>query len=213
MRDFGQIGIFAIICSLFILLLLARDFGIEDFVLVNNLVSLFLMLAFIIEIRSNHFLKKDHFLPYPFSHLKLIITRTTLFYKKFFLWKLIFIPPVIILFINGQPDIGNIRLYLHSVLQNVFTVYLFFTLYDFLFAKGYEKHINVFPALLVTIIIFSRQNQAEFMYFYNPFGGIINVPLHFNDLFYYFVIPFSFFVVFLVNKLFLHKIWVRNNVE
>ena len=183
----------------------------ENYVLVNSFVSFCIIFIFIIEIRTKFFLSKKMFLSYPFSHLKLIRIRISMLFKKNFLLMILFVPPIILFFIKELTVSEKLSYYIFSSLQNLFTVYLFITIYDLFFIKGYEKHIINLPAIIIITLTFLSNNDINKLYIYNPFGGIINLPIYVNNPLFYPLPVFLFLIIYLFNKLFLHKVWIKNN--
>src|SRR5690554_5748893 len=143
-RHIIQIAIAVVIISVYSIFILAEDaFQMNNYILISNLISFFYILAIIVEINNNHYLRKSHFKAFTISHEWLILKRISLFYKKFYLWKLILIPPIIIFFSNYIQIEEKFLFYILSVGQNFFTIYLLITLFDFFEIKEYERHIYV----------------------------------------------------------------------
>lgn len=208
-RHIIQIGIALIICSLYAIIFVTKENDVFNYVLISNVVGFFIVISFVAEIRMNTLLKKAHFKAFSLSHLSLTIKRVSTFYKKFFLWKLMILPPLMLLFIGGLSIEYKVTITGLSILQNIFTVYLFISVYDLIEIKGFEKHINILPAILIVSIIFIRNNKNPEWYFINPFGGVINLPLLENPILY--VIPVILFTsLYFLNVLYTHKYWSEN---
>lgn len=210
-RCLAQIFFAIAIFGLYSALLFEKEIEPENYVLVNSFVSFCIIFIFIIEIRTKFFLSKKMFLSYPFSHLKLIRIRISMLFKKNFLLMILFVPPIILFFIKNLTVPEKVYYYLFSSLQNLFTVYLFITIYDFFSIKGYEKHIFNLPAIIFITLIYLRYNEMGKFYIYNPFGGIINSPVYFGKPLFYLLPVLLFLIIYLFNKLFLHKVWIKNN--
>ena len=209
-RHIIQIAIAVVILSVYSIFILAEDaFQSKNYILISNLISFFYILAIIVEISNNHYIRKSHFKAFPITHKGLILKRINLFYKKYYLWKLICIPPIIIFFSSSIPVEEKFLFYLLSICQNFFTIYLLITLFDFFEIKDYERHIYVLLPLLGASLPFIRNSDFTLLFFINPFGGIINLPLLSSNIFYI-IIPMALFVsVYLFNTLYLHKQWVN----
>lgn len=209
MRHVIHILISVIICGLYAMLLISKQTDPESFVMVSNLTSFFLIMGFIVEIRYNHFLRKEYFKAFSLTHFTLIVKRISMFYRKFYLWKLILIPPVILFFIEGLSVSDRLTLFAFSVFQNLFSVYLFITLYDFLVLKGFEKHITLLPAILAITLIYIRNSDNQAYFFFNPFGGLISLPILFPGLVFYLVPVAMFMLLFGFNKYYTHRYWAN----
>ena len=136
--------------------------------------------------------------------------RISLFYKKFYLWKLIIIPPVMMLFVTAIPLHDRLMFYFLSILQNFFTVYFFISLYDFLEIKSFERHINILLPILAITLIFLRSSNRPELYFLNPFGGVINLPIYNSGLLFFVVPALLFIALYLLNAFYIHKNWLKN---
>jgi len=209
-RHIIQIGIALMICGLYAILFVSKEIDVFNYLLISNLIGFFLVLSFVAEIRMNTLLKKAHFKAFSLGHLRLTIKRISAFYKKFFLWKLMVLPPLMLLFIGSLSIEHKIIITGLSIIQNIFTVYLFMSVYDLLEIKGFEKHINILPAVLSVSIIFIRNSKRPELYFINPFGGIMNTPLLEKPLFY--TVPILLFaLVYFLNIFYTHKYWTEIN--
>src|SRR5690606_19431658 len=103
-RHIIQIAIAVVILGVYSIFILAEDaFQSKNYILISNLISFFYILAIIVEISNNHYIRKSHFKAFPITHKGLILKRINLFYKKYYLWKLICIPPIIIFFSSSIP--------------------------------------------------------------------------------------------------------------
>ncbi len=206
-RHLAQILIAVAICGLYSIFFFTKNLKASDYILVSNIIGFFFILSFIIEIKSNHFLKKENFKAFSINHTHLILRRVSLFYKKFYLWKLIIIPPLMMLFISSIP-IGDRFLFTTlSVIQNFLTIYLLITLYDLFEMKGYEQHISILPAITIVIITFVRNSDISYLFFFNPFGGIANLPLLSTNPLLYLIPVLIFISLYFFNSQYIHKHW------
>jgi len=190
--------------------LISGETHIRGFNLISNLTSLVLILGLVVEVRTGHFLHKEYFKTFSVDHLSLITKRISLFYKRYFLWTLIIILPMILLFVDGPAISYRILIYLFSALQNLFSVYLFITLYDFLLLKGLEKHTTILPAVLAILLTYARNSHNEEVLFYNPFGGVINLPILVPNPLSYLVPVILFLLLFMCNKYYVHNNWAKH---
>ncbi|MGF1587313.1 MAG: hypothetical protein ACFCUM_18485 [Bacteroidales bacterium] len=205
-RHIVQTGVTLMICGLYSIILFTKEADKFNYLLISNLVGFFLVISFVAEIRMNKLIRKMHFKAFSLGHLTLIIKRISIFYKKFFLWKLMVLPPLMLLFIGGASTEYKVTITVLSITQNIFTVYLFISVYDLLEIKGFEKHINILPAALGISLIFIRNSKPPEWYFINPFGGIMNLPLLANPLFY--MVPLLLFAsLYYLNNYYTHKYW------
>lgn len=208
-RHLVQIGIALIICSLYAITFVTEEIDIFNLLMISNLVGFFLVLSLIAEIRMNKFLKKMHFKAFSLSHISLTIKRISIFYKKFFLWILMVIPPLMLMFIVDISLEYKVTITVLAIIQNIFTVYLFISMYDLMEVNGFEKHISILPAVLSISIIYIRNSREPEWYFINPFGGILNLPLLGNPLLY--LVPILLFVLlFYLNTYYTYKYWAED---
>jgi len=208
-RHIIHIGIALMICSLYAIIFVTKEINVFNYLLISNVVGFFFVLSFVAEIRMNKLLKKAHFKAFSLGHFRLTIKRISTFYKKFFLWKLMILPPLMLLFIGSLSIEYKVAITGLSIIQNIFTVYLFMSVYDLIEIKGFEKHINILPAILIVSIIFVRNSKRPELYFINPFGGIMNIPLLENPLFY--TVPILLFVsLYFLNIYYTHKYWAED---
>lgn len=205
-RHITQIAIAFSIFGLYSIFLFTDEMDSHS-VVVSNFVGFLYILSFVIEIRSNKFLRKESYNSFTRPHLPLIIKRISTFYRTNFLWVLIFLPPLLILFSSSMPASHKLIIALLSICQNIFSVYLFITLYDFIEMKGFGKHITNLPAILAIIMAFARNNNHPEIFYINPFGGLINLPL--LEIPYLYLLPIMLFIIlYLLNKYYIHKYWV-----
>ncbi len=210
-RHILHLSVIVIICSLYsIFLFTAESAQPGNYILISNLVSFFLLCDIFIEIKSNHFLKKENFKSFSLTHAQLILRRITLLYKNAYMWKLTAIPPVILLFTHNISMGVRAQFYFMSVLQNVFTVYLFISLYDYLELKGMERHINILLPVITVTLIFIRGINKPALYFVNPFGGLINLPILLSGLLVYLVPVLIYILLYFFNVFFVHRQWLNN---
>ncbi len=208
-RHLVQIGIALMICSLYAITFVTKEIDIFNLLMISNLVGFFLVLSLIAEIRMNKFLKKMHFKAFSLSHLSLTIKRISIFYKKFFLWILMVVPPLMLMFSVDISIEYKVTITVLAIIQNIFTVYLFISMYDLMEVNGFGKHISILPAVLSISIIYIRNSREPGWYFINPFGGILNLPLLGNPLLY--LVPILLFVLlFYLNTYYTHKYWAED---
>lgn len=207
LRHAAHIGIAIIICALYSLLFFTETVDPVNYLIVSNLVSLFLVLSFIVEIQTGKFIGKDYFKAFAIDHASLVIKRVSMFYRKYFLWKLMILPPIMLLFAGSHITGQHIMMTTLAIAQNLFTVYLFISLYDLLTLKGFERHINTLPAILAVTVIGIRNSSHPELYYLNPFGGWINLPL-LGDPTLYIVPVLAILVLVALNKYYIHRYWL-----
>ena len=207
----AQIFIVIAILGLYSTLLLEENIELDNYIFVSSFISFCIIFSIIIELKSSFFPFKSMFLPFSFSHFKLISIRISMIFKKSFLIMVLFIPPIILFFLKELTALEKGYYYVCSSLQNLFTVYLFITIYDFFSIKGYEKHIFNLPVIIIIALTYLKYNEMSKFYIYNPFGGIINSPLYFSNPLFYPLPLLLFLIIYLFNKQFIHKIWIKNN--
>lgn len=205
-RHIIQGGIALIIFGLYTILLVSEKVDLSNYILVSNLASFFLVLSFIVEIRMNMLLERSHLKAFSLSHLSLTIRRISLFYKRHFLWILLIVPSLMLLFIDGYSMEYKVIIAGLSILQNFFTVYLFMSLYDLIEIHGLQKQISILPAILIIYTVFIRNHEDSRWYFANPFGGVMNIPLLGNPIFY--AIPLALLAaLYGLNVLYTNRHW------
>lgn len=209
LRNLIQILIVLAIFVLYYMFSFSAEKEPYEYIIVSNLIGICFSLTFIVEIKSNKFLKKQYFKAFSLNHTNLIIQRISLFYKKFYLWGLIIIPPLLLFFINNVSLTYLFTIYLLSVFQNIFTIYLLISLYDFIENKGFEKHIYTLPAILSIFMTFLRYDGNPDFFFINPFGGIINLPILYPNPISYLIPAALFIALYFFNTLFVHNNWVN----
>lgn len=208
-RHLAQILVAVAICGLYSIFFFTKELKASDYILVSNIIGFFFILSFIVEVKSNHFLKKQNFKAFSINHPQLILRRISLFYKKSFLWKLVIFPPLMMLFISNIPISDRLLFTALSVIQNFLSIYLLITLFDFFEMKGLEQHITILPAITIVIITFARNSNISYLFFFNPFGGIVNLPLVNTNPLVYLVPVLMFTSLYFFNSLYIHKHWSK----
>lgn len=209
-RKIFQIAIFVIICLLYSIFVFEKKLELANLILASNLVSFFIVVSFVIEVKTNNLLSKEYFKTFSLSHINLVFKRITLFFKRYHLWKIIILPPMLLLLVETLDMVDKIIYFATSILQNLITVYILFTLIDFLNLKGQTKQIYILPAILSSLIIFTKGTIYSDMVVYNIFGGIVYSPLFHENNFLILLISALIILLYSLNKFYLHNKWEDN---
>lgn len=146
--------------------------------------------------------ERIHYSTFPLTYLKFLIIKVKyfVFYQYFVLVLLIYLS---YLFNEKIDYFDGLLFFFCTVCQYLFTILLYFVLWDILCIKNLNKHINMlfFLSLFPSIILGNSINNKYL--FLNPISNTISLPIIFlkeynNFLFAisFFIIPLLFFLVY-----------------